>query len=57
MPLQFNSIDESVYVMGNLFGRDIVKYVIKNNKTEWMMSLGITYNTKQQILEILNKLN
>lgn len=48
-PLQFSSLKESVDIMSYLFGRDAAEYVIKNNKTEWSMSLGITCNTKEDI--------
>lgn len=57
IPLQFNELSESVFVMGHLFGRDAAKEVLKNKKTEWNMSIGITYNTKEEIGKILRELN
>lgn len=53
VPLQFNNIKESVHTMGHLFGRDAALSIIKERKTEWSMSLGITLNTKNEIKEIL----
>jgi len=53
VPLQFQVLDDSVMVMGYLFGRDAADYVIKTKKTEWLMSLGITMNTKEEIKKII----
>lgn len=56
LPLRFKSLNESALVMGDLFGRDAAEYVLENNKMSWMMSLGITWNTKAEIKQILNRL-
>jgi len=56
VPLQFSSIEESANVMGHLFGKEAAEYIIKNNKTDWSMSLGITHNTKEELLKILKTL-
>ncbi len=56
VPLQFSSIEESASVMGHLFGKEAAEYVIKNNKTTWSMSLGITCNTKKEILKIIKSI-
>lgn len=53
VPLQFSTLKESANVMGYLFGRDAAQCIIKNNLTEWMMSLGITCDTKESIKKIL----
>ena len=53
VPLQFSSLNESAFVMGNLFGRDAAKEVMENNKIRWHMSLGITYNTKKELKKII----
>jgi HEAT repeat protein len=53
VPLQFSSLREAVYVMGYLFGQDAIQYIIKNNKTEWSMSMGITCNTKDELKKII----
>lgn len=53
VPLQFTSLKESANVMGYLFGRDAAQYVINNGKTEWMMRMGITFNTKQELSKII----
>ncbi|MCX6738843.1 MAG: helix-turn-helix domain-containing protein [Candidatus Parcubacteria bacterium] len=54
VPLQFRSLSDSAIVMGYLFGRDAAQYVIKHKKTEWLMSLGITMNTKEEIKKIID---
>lgn len=52
-PLQFASLKEAALVMGHLFGRDAAQYVINSGKTEWNMSMGITCNTKEELLNII----
>lgn len=51
--LQFSSVIESATVMGYLFGRDSLVNIIDNNKIQWMMSLGITFNDKKSIKKII----
>lgn len=53
IPLEFSSLKESVIVMSHLFGRDAAEYIIQNNKRQWNMSLGITYDTKKDIEKII----
>lgn len=53
VPLQFTSLKEAVFIMGYLFGRDAVHYIVNNSKTEWNMSLGITCNTKEELQRII----
>jgi|GEM_PF-876759 len=53
VPLQFSSLKESAEVMGYLFGKDAAEYVVENEKTEWMMHMGITFNTKKELKEII----
>lgn len=48
-PLQFRSLEESARIIGYLFGRDAAQYVVRNGRTEWMMSLGITCDTKKSL--------
>lgn len=55
LPLQYTSLNEAAQVMGYLFGRDAAQYTIKTGKIEWNMSMGITYNTKEEIGKILKK--
>lgn len=55
VPLRFNTLQESIYVMGHLFGIDAAKYISDNNKKDWEMSYGVTINTKKEIGKILNK--
>ncbi len=42
--------------MGHLFGRDALEEIIKHKKVKWIMSLGITYNTKEELKKIINSL-
>ena len=53
--LRFHTLEESVKIMGQLFGRDSVEELINLNKVSWWMSLGITYNTKKEIEKILEE--
>ena len=56
IPLIFSSLSESAFVMGQLFGRDAVADIVRQSKTTWKMSLGITLNTKNEIEKILTTL-
>jgi len=42
--------------MGHLFGRDALEEILKHKKTSWTMSIGITYNTKEELEKIINNL-
>lgn len=53
VPLQFASIKEAASIMGRMFGRDAVDDILTNSTTTWMMSLGITLNTKKSIGVVL----
>lgn len=55
VPLLFDSLEESINVMGHLFGRDAAIEVMKNKKNLWWMSLGITLDNKESISRILKK--
>ncbi len=55
VPLQFDSLKESANVMGYLFGRDAAQYVVSTGRTEWIMSLGITCDRKQDLQAIIQK--
>lgn len=56
VPLLFNNVKESARIMGHLFGKDAAEDIIENNLVEWEMSLGITFNTKLEIEDILKGL-
>ncbi len=56
VPLEFSNLKESVFVMSHLFGRDAAEDIIRNSKKAWNMSLGITYNTKDEIRKIIWRL-
>ena len=53
--LQFNSLQESAYIMGTLFGERALQYIVKDNKTNWEMKMSITVDTKESIKKILKK--
>ncbi len=53
VPLHFSSLKESAMVMGYLFGRDAAQNIIYKNKKNWSMSMGITFNTKEEIKTII----
>lgn len=55
VPLQFSSLKESAMVMGYLFGRDAAQNIIYKNQKNWSMSMGITFNTKEEIRLIIDK--
>ncbi len=55
VPLQFSSLKEAAYVIGYFFGIDAAQYVVKTGKMEWVMSLGITYNTKNELKNIIKR--
>ena len=55
VPLEFQSVDISAKVMGYLFGRDAVNEILKNKRTRWSISIGITIDKKEQIEKVLRK--
>lgn len=57
LPLIYNNLDDSIRIMSQLFGRDIIKEIIETNKIDWEMSMGITYNTKQDLERIVSDLD
>lgn len=56
VPLQFSSIEQCANVMGHLFGKEAAYNIIESNKTSWSMSLGITCNTKHDLVKIIGKI-
>lgn len=55
IPLIYDTLEESINVMGHLFGRDAALEVLKNKQTIWSMSMGITLDTKESLEKILRK--
>ena len=55
VPLLYDTLEETINVMGHLFGRDAAIEILKNKKTIWWMSLGITWNNKESLSKILKK--
>lgn len=55
VPLLFDTLEESINVMGHLFGRDAATEVLRNKRNMWWMSLGITLDTKESLSRILRK--
>ena len=56
LPLQFSTVEEAIYVMGHLFGRDAGVEIAKSGRLSWEMAYGITFNTKEEIGNILKEL-
>lgn len=55
VPLLYDTLEESINVMGHLFGRDAALEILKNKQIMWWMSLGITWNDKKGLSKILKK--
>ena len=55
VPLLYDTLEETINVMGHLFGRDAAIEILKNKRTMWWMSLGITWDNKESISKILKK--
>ena len=55
VPLLYDTLEETINVMGHLFGRDAALEVLKNKKTMWWMSMGITWDDKKSLSKILKK--
>ncbi|MBQ1496486.1 MAG: methyltransferase domain-containing protein [Bacilli bacterium] len=53
VPLLYDTLEETINVMGHLFGRDAALEILKSRKRMWWMSLGITWNDKKSISKIL----
>ena len=56
IPLIYDTIEESIDVMGHLFGRDAALNVLENNKMIWWMAMGITLDTKESIKKALDRM-
>lgn len=55
VPLLYDTLEESINVMGHLFGRDAALEILKNKRTMWWMSMGITWDNKESLSKILKK--
>lgn len=55
VPLLYDTLEETINVMGHLFGRDAALEVLKNKRTMWWMSMGITLDNKKSLSKILKK--
>ncbi|MBQ4584305.1 MAG: methyltransferase domain-containing protein [Bacilli bacterium] len=55
VPLLYDTLEETINVMGHLFGRDAALEILKNKRTMWWMSLGITWDNKESLARILKK--
>ena len=53
--LRFDTLQESVYIMGTLFGYKAIKWIVDNDKTQWQMKCSVTWNTKEQLSDIIKK--
>lgn len=55
VPLLYDTLEETINVMGHLFGRDAALEILKNKRAMWWMSLGITWDNKESLARILKK--
>jgi hypothetical protein len=55
VPLLYDTLEETINVMGHLFGRDAAIEILKSKRTMWWMSLGITWDDKESLSRILKK--
>lgn len=55
VPLLYDTLEESINVMGHLFGRDAALQVLRDRRTMWWMSLGITWDDKESLAKILKR--
>lgn len=55
VPLLYDTLEETINVMGHLFGRDAALDILNSKKTMWMMSLGITWDNKESLEKILSR--
>ena len=53
VPLQFSSLREAASVMGYLFGRDVAREIVLFGRTEWLMSVGMTHDTKNDLAQAI----
>lgn len=47
--------EESINVMGHLFGRDAAIEILKEKRTMWWMALGITWDTKETLAKKIKR--
>ena len=55
VPLLYDTLEETINVMGHLFGRDAALEILKSKNTLWWMSLGITWDDKESLGKKLKK--
>ena len=55
VPLIYDTLEETINVMGHLFGRDAALDILKSKKNMWWMSLGITWDNKESLAKVLKK--
>lgn len=55
VPLLYDTLEETINVMGHLFGRDAALEILKSKRNMWWMSLGITWDNKDSLSKILRK--
>ena len=55
VPLLYDTLEETINVMGHLFGRDAALDILKTKRNLWWMSLGITWDDKESLSRILKK--
>lgn len=55
VPLLYDTLEESINVMGHLFGRDAAIEILKEKRTMWWMALGITWDTKETLAKKIKR--
>ncbi len=55
VPLLYDTLEESINVMGHLFGRDAALEILENKKTMRWMSMGITFDDKKSLAKKLER--
>lgn len=57
LPVRFKNATDSTYVLGTLFGRDAGEWAAANRVTTLDMQVGITWNTKEDLVRIIEQLS
>lgn len=55
VPLLYDTLEETINVMGHLFGRDAALEILKSKQTMWWMSMGITWDDKKSLSKKLKR--
>jgi len=53
VPVEFNSPELAARVMGYLFGRSAAEEIMRTRQDRWIMAVGITVDSKEQLTRAL----